>query len=71
MPDDRQRPRVPGSVNPLAKRGVLDPIMDRMRYVTPPPLAHGAKAARQRMVHEMRSAAAARMKKKGDANGDE
>ncbi len=66
---DRPRPRVPGQVNPLAKRGEQDPVMDRMRYVTPPSLAHGADDARKRISSEMRSAAAARMKKKGDQNG--
>jgi hypothetical protein len=66
MPENRPRPRVPGQRNALAKRGVLDPIMDRMRYVTPPTLAAGADKARGRMSNEMRSAAAQRMKK-GDA----
>jgi hypothetical protein len=44
--------------------------MDRMRYVTPPVLAHGANDARKRVSNEMRSAAAARMKK-GSKDGDE
>jgi hypothetical protein len=69
MAENRPRPRVPGQRNPLAKRGVVDPIMDRMRYVTPPSLAHGADDARKRMSQEMRSAAASRMKKKGDDDG--
>ena len=46
----------------------MDPIMDRMRYVTPPTLAHGADKARLRMSNEMRSAAAQKMKKKGGDN---
>ena len=70
MPENRPRPRVPGSRNLLAKRSNIDPILDRMRYVTPPSLADGADKARARMSHEMRSAAAQKMKK-GASDGDE
>lgn len=70
MAENRPRPRVPGSPNLLAKRSRIDPIMDRMRYVIPPSLAEGADKARSRLSHEMRSAAASRMKK-GAHDGSE